>query len=291
MIKEFDLHYRDWRTSLFLPNQVSHRTNLLDQRHKEITEALLGMENPDRQIGVLFEETPEENPTPYLEYKEREFHNVIHRYRKIFDLCRVLGITNIYDIGCCTINQSFLLAHHSRINYTGIDDGFILNDWRTSDLETNNYYRLLAPESPPPFCNGRIRFVKGCYPDASFEVKPNNIAIGSYSLTMCEGKECIEKTVSALTHDFERILFNLPPRDTDAAFWKGADWAGFEIHPIGPFEFVLATKNPCDLHRMKEMYPCDEKGRFDTGIDDSIYGMFIPNAPYEFYADWLKELD
>lgn len=291
MINGFDLKYRDWHTSLFLPDKLSQRTAMPEQRHKEITEALLGMEHPDKEIGVMFEETPEENPAPYLEHKKREFHSVIRRYSKIFDLCRVLGITNIYDIGCCTINQAFLLAHHSRMNYTGLDCGFILNDWRTSDTETNNYYRLFAQEAPPPFCGGRIRFVEGWYPDTSFEVKPNNIAIGSYSLAMCEGKECIEKTVSALTHDFERILFNLTIRDTDAAFWKAAEWSGFEIHPIGPFEFVFATKNRCDLHRMMEMYPCDEKGRFDTGIDDSIYDMFIPNDPYEFYTDWLKEFD
>lgn len=276
MIQPHHLEKRDALAELFLPENHAKREKLSDKRHREIVEALLGQENPPMRIGIWHPETPEEAPQKYLEYKEDDFKRSKNaRYRRIFDLCRMLGITNIYDIGPEAINQSFQLVSHTNISYTGIGTTFDLIDWREKDREAGYYSRPYVRKAPPSLAGGRIRFMKGWYPDVSLNIRENNIAVASCSLTMCKGAETIAKTTAALARDFERILVNPPSpklRPEDHAHWTGADWTGFSKYLFrtkyeteGRFWFL--TKNPADIERIRLMYPADDAGMFFTGIN------------------------
>lgn len=274
MIQPYDLPNRDLLTEIFLPEWHADRERLSDERYRDIVELMLGRENPSMRLGTKWDKTPQEDPSGYLSYKEDDFKGKNNRYRRIFDLCRVLGITHIYDIGCEAINQSFQLVHHTRMTYTGIDTYFALNDWRESDRAKVYCRHPYVEEAPPVFCDGRIRFVKGLYPQVELDIQPNNIAVASCSLTMCEGKECISETAAALMRDFERILFNPPRaefRAEDHSYWIDADWTGFEMLSFkASGDFLFATRHPEDVRRIKEMYSCNERGEFDTGI--SVFG-------------------
>ncbi len=275
MIQPSDLEHRDMLAELFLPENHAKREKLSDERHREIVEALLGQENPPTRVGIRWPETPEGAPQKYLEYKEGDFKRSknVH-YRRIFDLCRILGITNIYDIGPEAINQSFQLISHTSISYTGIDTTFDLIDWREKDRKDGCYSRPFVREAPPAFAGGRIRFMKGWYPDISPHIRENNIAVASCSLTMCKGAEAIARAAAALARDFERILVNPPSkkyRPEDHAHWMGADWTGFSKYLFrtkyeteGRFWFL--TKNPAETKRIRLMYPADDAGMFYTGI-------------------------
>lgn len=274
MIQPSDLSKRDSLTQLFLPERHARRENLSDERQREIVELLLGRENPPMRLGIKWDKTPQEDPSRYLAYKENDFKGKNTHYRRIFDLCRILGITHIYDIGCEAINQSFQLVKYTKTAYTGIGTYFTLNDWRESDREKAYCRHPYVEEAPPAFCDGRIRFVKGWYPQVDLEIQPNNIAVASCSLTMCKGEECISETAAALMRDFERILFNPPwakHRPEDHSYWMDADWTGFEMlsFKTATGDYLFATKNHEDIRRINEMYPSDENGAFDTGIGDS----------------------
>ena len=199
-------------------------------------------------------------------------------YSRIFELCRVLGCRNIYDIGCQRINQSFQLIRYSTMSYTGISPwGFDLNDYQKSDYKDKNYKVYSVKDAPKPFCGGRIRFFKGYYPRDKFEILPDNIAVACYSFTMLRDETEIRETVRALTQDFDRV-------------WKSADWSAFEVCPIGPQGFLFATKHHEDIERMQNVYPFED-GRFITGIDDS--GDYLSGGirisepdPFEYYINW-----
>jgi hypothetical protein len=149
---------------------------------------------------------------------------------------------------------------------------------------------IKADETPPPLCDGRIRYIRGHYPEFELDVQPNNIAIACYSLTMYHEEEEIRKMVEALTRDFERILFNIHFRDSNVVeCWRNSDWTGYEIYPIGPEGFLFVTKNPEDIRKLKEFYPFED-GRFLTGIDDAInhYLCTVPQEPYRDYPEWTS---
>ena len=218
--------------------------------------------------------------------KQQDYLTINYRYSKIFDFCRVLGVTHLYDIGCQSINQSFLLINHSAVFYTGISSGiYFLNDFCLSDCVRNRDGIPTTEQIPPSLCNGRIRFVSGYYPDFHFEIHPNNIAISSYSMPQPDG---IEKRVQAYVRDFERIIFNIQFRKQQVVEqWKNADWGEFKVFPIGPQGFMFATKYDEDIARLKEWYPF-ENGRFITGIDDGCHYLQckIHEDRFEDYAEW-----
>lgn len=184
------------------------------------------------------------------------------------------------------INQSFLLLDDSELSYTGMGPAFDLNDWREDDRENKKCTRPFVRKAPPPLCDGRIRFVKGLYPDTAFDVQPNHLAIASCSLTMYMGKEAIDKATAALTRDFERILFN-PPffRSEDHECWIQADWSGFTIRHFGYYGFLFATKIPGDLEKIKEMYPIDDDGVIGAGPQDIGFKIL----PDTFLTDWVRD--
>lgn len=277
---------RDELMKHFVPGQAY----ISYDRQIEVDKIMLSTDNPGKCIGIKMIEAPKEAPDQYLFYKKDSYYQKNAIYCRIFDLCRVLGITNVYDIGCETINQSFLLAAHTNISYTGMDSIFILNDWRQEDEQSNNYWYCYTEETPAQFCDGRIRFVKGTYPDKVFDVKPNHIAVASCSLTMCRGAKCINRVVSALVRDFNRILINFPyseGRKEDYNCWKNADWSGYEIRPIDYSGFVYATRNEEDIERLKVMYPFDEDEVIDTGIRGIKKG---DNRRFnkDYFEDWVR---
>ena len=288
---------REELTRFFLPENTNTRACWLDEMDEAVAKALLGAEKTDKHLCSLFDKTPEEDPQQYLEDKCREFAGVYYRYSRIFDFCRVLGISNVYDIGCQWINQAFLLVSYSVVQYTGIGCSFSLLDWRKENRTAEHCTVPCVHEAPPSFCDGRIRFQKGWYPDVALSPEDDSIAVACYAFTMCREPEEIARAGAALRKDFNRILFNLNYSENDpyTDCWKKQDWHGYTIFPIGPCGFVYATRVQEDIERLKAVYPCDERGRFFTGIDDGILhfvGFFLNPKPNEFYLDWFyKDID
>ncbi len=284
---------RDSIVNLFLPYQYNtqHVFARLDPDHElldDLTKQLLGTEDVEREVSSHAKHCPEDRLGLQ---KQKAFYFLYLHYSYIFDLCRVLGVKNLYDIGCQTVNQSFLLANpYTQMSYTGITNGsFDVLDFLPSDVEENRYDILTTKQTPLPLCNGRIRFIKGHYPNFPLEVLPNNIAIASHSFPMCPTEERVAQTVAALVRDFERILFDIPvfnPQRT--AWWKQQDWQDFKFYAVGPSGFFLATKHAEDIRRMEVMYP-HENGRFLTGIGALPQGVLRGTAPrdvWEEYVDW-----
>ena len=288
---------REELTRFFLPENTNTRACWSDEMDEAVAKALLGAEKTDKHLCSLFDKTPEEDPQQYLEDKCREFAGVYYRYSRIFDFCRVLGISHVYDIGCQWINQAFLLVSYSVMQYTGIGCSFSLHDWRKENRTAEHCTVPCVHEAPPSFCDGRIRFQKGWYPDVALSPEDDSIAVACYAFTMCREPEEIARAVTALRKDFNRILFNLNDSENDlyTDCWKKQDWHGYTIFPIGPCGFVYATRVQEDIERLKAVYPCDEMGRFFTGIDDGILhfmGFFLNPQPNEFYLDWFyKDID
>ena len=289
---------REELTRFFLPENTNTRACWSDEMDEAVAKALLGAEKTDKHLCSLFDKTPEEDPQQYLEDKCREFAGVYYRYSRIFDFCRVLGISHVYDIGCQWINQAFLLVSYSVMQYTGIGCSFSLLDWRKENCTAEHCTVPCVHEAPPPFCDGRIRFQKGWYPDVDLSPEADSIAVACYAFTMCRESEEIARVAAALRKGFNRILFNLnyfPENDPYTDCWKKQDWHGYTIFPIGPCGFVYATRVQEDIERLKAVYPCDERGRFFTGIDDGILhfvGFFLNPQPNEFYLDWFyKDID
>jgi hypothetical protein len=284
---------REELTQFFLPENTHTRACWSDEMDEAVAKALLGAEKTDKHLCSLFDKTPEEDPQQYLEDKCREFAGVYYRYSRIFDFCRVLGISHVYDIGCQWINQAFLLVPYSVMQYTGIGCSFSLLNWRKEHHTAEHCAVPCVHDAPPSFCDGRIRFQKGWYPDIALSPEDDSIAVACYAFTMCREPEEIARTCAALRKDFNRILFNLnyfSENDPSTDCWKEQDWHGYTIFPIGPCGFVYATRVPEDVERLKAVYPCDEMGRFFTGIDDGMLhfeGYYLNPHCDEFYLNWF----
>lgn len=257
----------------FLPHSISGNIyqHISHKNMDEWARIILGTDEidhiPDRVAKALGEIDDKESAA---KIKENNFHDIYFRYSRIFDLCRVVGAVNMYDIGCQTVNQSFLLADYTKMSYTGITDScFDLIDFLYTDISEGNYNIIMTKQVPKTLYSGRISFIKGHYPDFSLEVKQNNIGIACNSLTMCKTEEEVTQAAAALSRDFERILLNIniciPER---MEFWKRQNWSEFEICSIGARGFIFGTKNSEDIRRLKEMYPFED-GRFITGIDSN----------------------
>lgn len=287
-----DLCKRDSYIAFFLDEYRRSIAKWSYECQDEVVKLLLGTGTPEKTVAVKWKEPPEEAMDKYLNSKSSDHCRAYHIYGRIFDLCKVLGITNVYDIGCERINQSFLLAAHTNISYTAMDTIFEFNDWREEDRSSNRYWHYCTYEAPPPFCEGRIRFIKGRYPDTVFDVKPNHIAVASCSLTMCKGEKSISRAAAALVRDFDRILINFPDRERrteDYECWKNADWSGYEIHPIDYGGFVFATRCEEDIDRLKVMYPFDEDGVLDAGISEHTKSDSPRSINEKFLADWVRK--
>ncbi len=227
----------------------------------------------------------------YLRAKRFHLTNLFFTYSRVYDICRVLGVTNIFDLGCMTINQGLMLLRYSNMSYTGVEaNRFYLNDYRIGDFfepigtKTCNIKKnaFLYPtvENVPPFANGRIRYIKGDYP-ISLCVPKNSIGVSMRSLGFSDDKEQIKRIVHSLTCDFNRIIFDM--RFDQITEWKTNAWEDFTVVQIGP-TYLYATKYPEDIKQLAVMYPAKE-GRFSTGI-----GSFEEyNSPYESADDFEEK--
>lgn len=203
-------------------------------------------------------------PSTYVYLKKVKRDSVSFRYKRIFDLCKVIGARHIYDIGCGTLNQSFYLSDYTSMTYTGIDCSFVLNDYRKKDYDNENIYFSFTEAAPSSFCNGRIQFIKAEYP-IKIDAPANNIAVSCYSITNTTNADRIITMSEFFTRDFDRVLFNTLQDSVD--LWKKFAGKYFDFYPIGQSRFVFGTKISEDIRRLKEMYPF-ENGVFHTGIDN-----------------------
>jgi hypothetical protein len=122
-------------------------------------------------------------------------------YFKIFGICRLLNIKNIYDIGCGTTGlcHAFLLHHIPLSHYVGID----CLACEELDFELMN----------KAFSNGwgnRIRFEQNTYP-CHIANKKNNIALKIGSAYT--DSKTLTKMAEAFSKDFERIIIEIPSDD------------------------------------------------------------------------------
>lgn len=223
--------------------------------HENISKIRSAGNEPDEDFWI---------PSQYVQTKKVMRDSVSFRYKRIFDLCKVIGARHIYDIGCCYLNQSFYLSDYTRMTYTGIDYQFILNDYRKKDYDAQNIYYPFSETPPAPFCNNRIRFINAIYP-IKIDAPSNNIAVSCYSITNTTNAYKIETMSEFFARDFDRVLFNTLHDSVD--LWKKFAGKYFDFYPIGMDRFVFGTKIAEDVRRLKEMYPF-ENGRFDTGIDN-----------------------
>jgi len=254
-----------------------------------ITKVVLGTEDVEKGVDYHTKDIDYELVDQYVKNKRLYLTQSFFRYSRIFNLCHTLGITNIYDIGCQFLNQSFLLIRYSRLCYVGIEgDRFYLNDYRLLDRDEKNFYFPTTKQIPPAFAEGRISFKKGYYP-LELNVAQNSIAIACSSIASINNKNEINKMASPLTKDFDRVIFNVRKDTID--YWKNANWGDFKFHPIGHCNFVFGTKYLEDIDKLRIMYPFSD-GRFSTGICN-FYEYNSPGKPEDAidcdfleYSDW-----
>jgi SAM-dependent methyltransferase len=160
-------------------------------------------------------------------------------YSRIFGLCKILGIRNIYDIGCRDWQPAFLLVDFPGIYYTGID---------YHDIDYKYLNRLFADYK-------NIKFQYGYYP---FSIKParNNIAVSHYAMgTMVTNEEKIKIITNALSKDFKRILINIEKGRLN--IWE-AGLADFKLYTLDCMSddnipLVFGTKFPKEIDKLEKM--------------------------------------
>lgn len=183
------------------------------------------------------------------------YFNRLLRYAQIFSLCRKLDITNIYDIGCGSKLQSFLLLPSLYTNYTGIDPNIFhdpADDFHADPEWVNGLFREWTG------CD-RIRYIQEKYP-CRLDIRQNNIAILFYAL-ITDREDIIKNLAQHLAKDFERVFLTLSstqpvPSDTFEAqldLWKKS-MPEYEFFKIGEPNLVFATRIPVDAKLLAEKY-------------------------------------
>lgn len=258
--------------------------NLFDS----ITKTVIGTEELTKAVDYHWQNIEPSMADIYVRMKRMHLSTNFYRYSRIYDLCYVLGINNIYDIGCECINQGLMLIRYSNLHYCGIEcSKFWLNDYRILDRTEKNFYYPVTDQTPPPFCDGRIRYIKAKYP-CELKIEPNNIGVALSSFCP-EGEKEVNELVNAFVNDFDRILVNISSYENNIEYWRNADWKNMKIYPAGRGYLIFGTKHPEDIERMKVIYPYSD-GRFTTGIM-SFYEYNSPGKEEDAqdcgeFADW-----
>lgn len=170
----------------------------------------------------------------YANLIEAEQGTSIDPYVKAFGLCYMLGIPNLYDIGCACGYQAHL-AHPYKVTYTGIDR------------------RECACKRDRESWGKKYLFINEKYP-YNIKVKEGNIAIIFCSLgAIMDDKERME-TSAALCRDFERVVMSIYPDNLD--LWKN-DLKDFKLRLLGKFytsgiPVLFGTKFEDDLEIINE---------------------------------------
>jgi hypothetical protein len=205
----------------------------------------------------IFEKSDEASLDVYSTMYMSKCFPIFDYYSRIFGICKLLGITNLYDIGCRTIGAAFLLSDYNSAIYTGID-------CHKPYIDFNNAHLLdLLTE----FYGERFKFQEGEYP---FTIAPqeSNVAISCFAIGFGipnKNKRVIKNTAAALSRDFERIIINVNHEYFEA--WK-SELTDFEIYKIGETSsttFIFGTKFSEDVAELKKQYKFIDN-EFITGI-------------------------
>ena len=224
--------------------------------------------------GIVFPTQDEIHPG-YHEYKQRIEDEVLKngnknalmlyqnfvegddKYRKIFGFCYLLGLNNIYDIGCGTRFQVGIIVEYKDISYTGID---CFDYDMPEKTEADSFERKLIPmdEYNKLFegYNERIRFYKGRY--------PVNIKAPKDAIAILLGWEPDVRTdlPQILTRDFNRILLQVDLADLSQ--WKNV-LEQYELYTLCTHtwehcftgkkqghSYLYASKYPKDIELLKK---------------------------------------
>lgn len=282
---------RDHMTKVFRIDFSERGTAFGHETIDEWAKLILGTNDIEHIPQRGINKDDENNPVRCARLKMYNYFSVNLRYLRVRDFCNVLGVTHLYDIGCQTINQSFLFTdRYSKMSYTGITNGsFDLIDFQYCDIEEGYYNIITTKHTPMALCEGRIQYIKGHYPDCSLDILKNNIAIALHSFTMLSTENEITRTVSALVHDFDRILFNVNLYKPDLIeYWKKQNWGNFKFYPVARNGFVFGTKFPEDIQKLKSVYVYEDD-KFATGINDRVQigaGFSKSDELFENYIEW-----
>ena len=213
-----------------------------------------------------------------------------YRYERVFTMCRALGVTNVFDLGCGQHLQSSLLVYDPDMFYTGIDRN-IFQDFVDDFMADPDYVNGLFERFTS---SDRIKYIKGSYP-CELTVPEHNLAIAFCSLPI--GKA---EVTDAISKDFERIVINRPIKEynltgisakdvvyTDEKVWRYPfdEYYGnlkkampdFEFYILSRSElgnYVFGTKVPGDKEKLAKRYHV---------VDDMIMTDFID-------TDWDREM-
>jgi len=193
----------------------------------------------------------------HVQYNGCYSNNTHSNYFKIFGICRLLNIKNIYDIGCGTTGlcHAFLLHHFPLSQYTGID----CCACEELDFELMN----------KAFSNGwgnRIKFEQNEYP-CHIANKKNNIALKIGSDTA--DSRTLTKIAEAFSRDFERIIIEI---------------SGDDNSPIRNRKNDFVNSSVLQIECLSESLPSFI--RYD--IDD-YHG--VTKRKYIFFTKFQKDID
>ncbi len=259
MNKFFENKSREDCARLFLPQNRNQLKKLsLDELNK-IEETLLGCEKLER---FSCSARDSENDRRYAKFYD--YYSLYSRYNAAFHLCDLFDVTDIYDIGCGYVNQSFLLMDKPNISYTGIEvDSFSLSDYRNVIDASYPNDHCPAVEEVPPLCNGRIRFLRKTYP---FEIhpKPHHMGIAFHSIAYRLPNENsvadkVRHILERIERNFDRLLLTIGyPVPTRNAYeylpvWKKLmpDYEFFRIEYREMPSLVFATKIQEDIEKLR----------------------------------------
>lgn len=162
-------------------------------------------------------------------------------YSKIFELCKMLEISYLYDIGCGDAPQALLLRWSPDVQYIGI----------------NKASRLYSPDKLNKFfaeiCDN-VTYMQVEYP-VRIPAPCNNIAISWHTLgtniQMQKGYDSIISTIKALSRDFERLIISIQNECIFAWKTEMAD-TEFTFHITEHIEqggnILFATKYPKEIY-------------------------------------------
>lgn len=258
-----NLSSRENLARIFLPENQDQLEKLTLDELNEIEKTLLCCEVLEKYPCCSNREFSDDE---YRYLKYYEYYSVYSRYYAAFKLCELLGVKDIYDIGCGFMNQSFLLFDKRDISYTGIDLRFSLLDYRNVIDETHpNYHFPIIFTDLPGFCGGRIRFVNREYP---FEITPKKdhlaITFHSFGYRLPDESAADEERraiLGQLERDFDRLLitigFPVPMNDKGyyayLPVWKRL-MPGFSFYRMEHWEMgslIFGTKIPEDVEKLR----------------------------------------
>jgi hypothetical protein len=180
----------------------------------------------------------------YVNLKAVSLRAYFTSYARKFGLCRLLGINNIYDIGCGNHYQAYMLMSMD-IYYTGID--------YSDKIDFEEMNRAFAG------LGNKKKFINEMYP-CDVAPPPNNAAIASGWNYNRGGEGALKRFAKAVSKDFERIITNVTVDGMDAedfiTFWE-TSLPGYKVYKIG-----------CDRLMYKAGYEsCIFATRFQKDID------------------------